>query len=68
LAKAGVLEGKRATFWTYPLGSQANILKENVAIFEKKSVVVDGKIITANGPGAAREFGKAIVEALTKEK
>jgi protease I len=67
LAKAGVLEGKRATCWTDPLGSQAKILKEKGAIFEKKSVVVDGKIITANGPGAAEEFGEKIVEALTKE-
>jgi len=68
LAKAGVLEGKKATCWTDPLGSQVKILKEKGAIFEKKSVVVDGKIITANGPGAAEEFGKAIVEVLTKEK
>jgi protease I len=67
LAKAGVLEGKRATCWTDPLGSQAKILKEKGAIFEKKSVVVDGKIITGNGPSAAEEFGKAIVELLTKE-
>ena len=67
LAKAGVLEGKRATCWTDPLGSQAKILKEKGAIFEKKPVVFDGKIITANGPGAAEEFGKTIVEILTKE-
>jgi protease I len=49
------------------LGSQAKILKEKGAIFEKKPVVFDGKIITANGPGAAEEFGKTIVELLTKE-
>jgi protease I len=67
LAKAGVLKGKRATCWTDPLGSQAKILREKGAIFEKKPVVVDGKIITANGPGAAEEFGKTIVEILTKE-
>jgi protease I len=67
LAKAGVLEGKRATCWTDPLGSQAKILKEKGAIFEKKPVVVDEKIITANGPEAAEEFGKTIVEILTKE-
>lgn len=67
LAKAGVLKGKRATVWTDPLGTQAKILDENGAIYEKKSVVVDGKIITANGPQAAKEFGEAIVEALTKK-
>lgn len=64
LAKAGVLEGKRATVWTDPLGSQAKILKEYGAIFEKKPVVVDGKIVTANGPGAAKEFGEKILELL----
>jgi protease I len=67
LAKAEVLKGKRATCWTDPLGSQAKILRGKGAIFEKKPVVVDGKIITANGPGAAEEFGKTIVEILTKE-
>jgi protease I len=67
LAKAGVLEGKRATCWTDPLGSQAKILKEKGAIFEEKPVVVDGKVVTANGPKAAEEFGKTIVELLTKE-
>ena len=64
LAKSGVLEGKKATVWTDPFSSQAKILKEKGAIYEKKNVVVDGKIITANGPQAAEEFAKAIVEAL----
>jgi len=66
LAKAGVLEGKRATCWTDPLGSQARILKEHGAIFEKKPVVVDGKIITANGPKAAKEFGEVILNLLSQ--
>jgi len=68
LAKAKVLEGKRATVWSSPLDkSGIKILKENGAIFEDKNVVVDGKIITANGPDAAEDFGKKILEVLTKE-
>jgi len=68
LAKAGVLKGKKATVWSSPLdGGPVRILKENGAIYEDEDVVVDGKIITGNGPGAAEEFGKTIVEVLTKE-
>jgi protease I len=66
LAKAGVLKGKRATVWSSSLDrGPVKILKENGAIYEDKDVVQDGKIITANGPGAAEEFGKKLVEGLT---
>jgi len=65
LAKAGVLQGKKATVWTSPMDKSAvKILEDNGAIYEDKSVVVDGKIITGNGPGASKEFGEAIIEAL----
>jgi protease I len=68
LAKAGVLKGKKATVWSSPMDrGPVKILKENGAIYEDKSVVVDGKIITANGPGAAEEFARAIVKLLTEE-
>lgn len=68
LAKAGVLSGKRATVWSSPMDREAvRILKENGAIYQDEAVAVDGKIVTGNGPAAAREFGQAIVEALTKE-
>jgi protease I len=67
LAKAGVLKGKKATVWTDFTKSQAKILEKEGAIFEEKPVVVDGKIITANGPGSAEEFGKKIIEVLTRE-
>jgi len=66
LAKAGVLEGKKATVWSSVMDrSPIKILQNNGAIYEDKRVVVEGKIITGNGPGAAEEFGQAIVEALT---
>lgn len=58
LAKAGVLKGKKATCWN------SNILIENDVDYQKKNVVVDGDIITANGPKAANAFAKAIINAL----
>lgn len=65
LAKAGVLKGKKAAVWNSALDKgPIKTLEENGAIYEAKSVVQDGKIITANGPAAAEEFGQAIAEAL----
>lgn len=61
LAKAGVLKNKRATIWN---GEFVDVLEAGRAVYTGKTVEVDGKIITANGPGAAREFGRAIVRAL----
>jgi len=66
LAKAGVLEGKKATVWSSPMDrGPVKILENNGAIYQDESVVVDGKIITGNGPAAAEEFGKAIIGVLT---
>jgi len=64
LARSGVLRGKKATVWTDFTKSQAKILEKEGAIFEEKEVVIDGKIVTANGPKAAKNFGKAISELL----
>jgi protease I len=65
LAKAGVLQGKKATVWSSIMDKSAiKILEENGAIYQDKSVAVDGKIITGNGPDAAEEFGKTIIKAL----
>jgi protease I len=62
LAKAGVLKGKRATVWE---GKEfTDVLKEGSSTFSGESVTVDGKVVTANGPGAASEFGQKIVELL----
>lgn len=60
LANAGVLKGKRATVWP----SEANRLKAKGAIYTGEPVEIDGNIITADGPGAAEEFGEAILEVL----
>lgn len=67
LANAGVLKGKKATVWSSPLDrNPIRILKNGGAIYQNALVVVDGKIVTANGPEAAEEFGKKLVHLLTE--
>lgn len=63
LAKAGVLEGKKATVWNND-GKQSALLTKNGAIYTNKHVVTDGFIITADGPEAAAEFANAIITKL----
>lgn len=60
LAKAGVLKGKKATVFS----SGASEIKRSGAIYIAQPVVVDGKLITADGPESAVKFGEAIVKAL----
>ncbi len=65
LAKAGVL--KKATVWTGPMDNSAvKILKNFDVVFENEDVVVDGRIITANGPSSAEKFGKAVDREVKK--
>lgn len=61
LANAKVLEGKNAT--VFPDG--ADVLKQNGANYIDVNVIVDGKIITGNGPEAAEDFGRALVKLLS---
>jgi protease I len=60
LAKAGLLQGKKAT--CYPGGSQDVIA--GGAQYTGSDVEKDGNIITASGPPAAKKFGKMIVKNL----
>lgn len=62
LAIAGVLKGVEATCYVTD-ASRREMLKGG-AVFVEKPVVVSGKVVTADGPGAARDFGKALVAAL----
>ena len=62
LAKAGVLQGKRATVWDDGEGTQKRILASAGAEVVDQSVVVDGLIVTANGPTASGEFGRIIAQ------
>ena len=61
LANAGLLQDKKATCFS----SEAENLKAKGAQYTGEPVTVDGKIITASGPQAARQFGEAIVKTLT---
>lgn len=62
LAYADVLNGKRAT--AHPKSGAKSPMKSHGCEYTGKKVEVDGKLITANGPDAAKAYGKAIVEAL----
>lgn len=64
LAVAGVLKGVEAT--CYVTDASKREMAKGGAIFVEKPVVVSGRIVTANGPLAAREFGKALVSALSE--
>jgi len=54
--KAGILKGKRATI--------APGLEKNLDMPRGERVIVDGNIITSQGPGTAMEFSLKIVEVL----
>jgi protease I len=60
LAKAGLLNGKQATVWEMPESLEA--LKAGGADYTGQPVTVDGNIVTANGPDAAAEFAKSVIE------
>ncbi len=61
LARAGVLKGLRATCWR----DMHSTLKEHGAEVPEESVVVSGKIITADGPEASAGFAGALASALS---
>jgi len=60
LANAGILTGKKATAFS---SEQANLTAKG-AQYTAEAVTVEGKIITANGPQAAQEFGEKLFEVL----
>jgi protease I len=61
LANTNVLKGKRATVWP----TLDNRLKCSVAIYTGNPVEVDGKIVTADSPNAAEEFGRTILNIVS---
>jgi protease I len=64
LAKAGVLKDKNATVYF----SESSQLKKYNANYTAKDVEVDGNIVTAAGPHAAKQFGETIKKLLLKSK
>ena len=57
LANADLLIGKNATSWS---GVQQTLINHG-ANWQNSPVVVDGQIITAQGPAVALEFGHALL-------
>lgn len=67
LAKAEVLEGKEVTVWSSSMNKDSiDTIEEKGANYHDRSVVIDGNIVTADGPDSARKFGEALLCALTK--
>lgn len=62
LARAEVLKGKKATVWP----SEAETLRKKGAEYTGKPVEVDGNIVTANGPKAAKAFAEKVLELLER--
>ncbi len=66
LAKSGIIRDKEATVWSSGMDkSPIKILQENGAKYINKDVVEDELIITGNGPDAAPEFARKIIEKLS---
>ena len=63
LARAGILKGKKATFFGSPLSIRE--MNAGGAVPVDKEVVSDNRIITANGPAAAKEFAETFIRTLT---
>ena len=62
LARAGILKGKKATCFYSPASSRE--MKAGGAVLVDKTVVTDGRIVTANGPAAATEFAETFIRSL----
>ena len=61
LAHAGLLENKKVTVWE----GSGNDIKDFGANYTAEDVIIDGNIITGNGPKASYKFGDAVVKALS---
>ncbi|MEF2231806.1 MAG: DJ-1/PfpI family protein [Pseudodesulfovibrio sp.] len=62
LANADVLSGKKGT--AHPNSGAKPVMEKHGCTFSMGPVVVDGNVITANGPDAAKAFAEAVVAAL----
>lgn len=64
LAVAGVLKDKQATVWNKD-EQQGVLLEQHGARYQREHVVIDGNIITADGPAAAGAFADTIIARLS---
>jgi protease I len=67
LAKSGILKVKKATVWS-SLANKSGLKEFESAgcTFCDEGVVVDGNIVTADGPAKSEEFAKAVIEVLSR--
>lgn len=65
LAKAGVLRGLHATGWDND-GKLESIFSNNGVAYSRSPVAIDGRVVTADGPASAKDFGKKINETLSR--
>jgi len=63
LARAGILKGKKATYYESPTAFRE--MKAGGAVLVNQPVVIDNRIVTANGPSASKAFGETVVRMLT---
>ncbi len=63
LARAGLLHGRRAT--VYATEESLRELSQGGAHYQPQDVVTDGRIVTASGPQAAADFGRALIQLLS---
>jgi len=63
LARAGILKGKKATYFNSPVSFRE--MRAGGAVLVDKPVIADGRIVTANGPAAAAEFADTFIRMLT---
>ena len=68
LANAGLLEGKQSTVWSSNMDKKpVKMIEEKGAVYCDEGVVVDGRIVTADGPRTAADFGKELVLNIKKQ-
>jgi protease I len=63
LARAGVLKGKKATYFNSPISFRE--MKAGGAILVNQPVVTDTRIVTADGPAASKAFAEVFIRMLT---
>jgi protease I len=63
LARAGILKGKKATYFESQLSFRE--MKAGGAVLENQPVVTDTRIVTANGPAASKAFADTFIKMLT---
>ncbi|MFC2162095.1 DJ-1/PfpI family protein [Candidatus Altiarchaeota archaeon] len=63
LARAGILSGVKATVFRLPAATDA--LREAGALLRDDHIVLDGNILTCDGPESAGEFAEKMLEILS---